>query len=194
MPAPIPTRPSVRIIQQFTYRGATQEFSNRYFLAGGVPADDAAWLALVDDIMNGTSANLLTALSTHVTVVKAIGYEAGSEVSVWMHDYSDAGVHVLSGNRSPGDAAVMCRWTTDARTSKGHPIYLFKYFHSVSGETGDPDTLESGLRSAFQDYAQKWWDAGYTDGTNTYRICGPFGAVGLSSEVDPYVRHRDFPT
>lgn len=190
--------PSIRIVSSFTYRGATQLFSSRFHFSGGTPADLSAWHALAEDIIAGATGGvrygILAPLPSHVTVVRAIGYDASSDVSVYDEDFSLNGDSVVADHAS-GDSCMLLRWLTAARSSKGHPIYLFSYLHGAcSASSTDGDTLDSGMRTRAQDFAQRWWDAGFTDGTNTYKRAGPNGATAVSSEVDPFVRHRDFPT
>jgi len=188
--------PSLVITMSFNRRGSAQLFSNRYHFSGGVPADDAAWEAFAQDVIIGVGSepSLQSILLTNVEVVKAAGYHAGSDISVWSQDRSDAGGHGIgTSSEASSDSAMLLRWLTSARSSKGHPVYLMNYVHGVlTGATYDD--LNAGQRSQAQDYAERWWNVGYTDGTNTYKRAGPNGATAVSSEVDPFVRHRDFPT
>lgn len=189
--------PSLKVICSFTYRGAAQQWSNRLHFSGGTPADNAAWEALFDDFLNaavaGVRKGFIGIIPSYVTVEKIVAYVAGSDISVHEKDYSLPGERTATNFRASGDSATLIRWLTDARTSKGHPVYLFSYVHGAQCQSGDGDDLNTGDRAAAQGYAQHWWDAGFTDGTNTYHRAGPNGATAVSSEVDPYVRHRDFP-
>lgn len=130
-----------------------------------------------------------------MTVVGSVGYAAGSEVPVWQETVSVAGT-LSGGTPATGDSAVMLRWTTDQRSTKNHPIYLFNYFHGANWSgTGSTDTLWSTQKTAAQNFAAKWASggAGFSDGSITYHRCGPYGAVGLVGTCDQYVRHHDFP-
>jgi hypothetical protein len=44
-----------------------------------------------------------------------------------------------------------------------------------------------------QAYANAWI-AGFSDGTTTYKRCGPNGDVATGQFVSSKVHHRDFPT
>jgi len=190
--------PSIKVICEFSYRGGVQQFSNRFHFSGGTPANDAAWAALSLDLRDGASGGVrygyIGCIPAHVTIVKVVGYEAGSEISVWDETLSEAGERVSTAYRATGDSAALLRWETTARTSKGHPIYLFSYIHGAQHEANDGDTLNTGDRTSIGRFATRWWDAGFTDGTNTYHRAGPNGATAVSSEVDQFVRHRDFPS
>lgn len=181
--------PSVKITKQFNYRGTTRQWSNRYHFNGGTPADDSHWHTLFDNI---TAAEKL-ALFSNNTIVEATGYAAGSDVPVSSKAYSLAGTGSYSGTQlAPGDCAILCKWTTAARTSKNHPVYLFNYWHSAAFVTSsDADTLATAVKTLWETYASAWL-AGFSDGVNTYVRSGPNGATALTRLVDSHIRHRDF--
>jgi hypothetical protein len=86
------------------------------------------------------------------------------------------------------------RFTTDARSVKNHPVYLFNYIHCVptAGATS-PDSPSSGLTSTWNTRAAILV-AGYSDGTLTRKRAGPNGAVAQAGATLTYLHHRDFPT
>lgn len=182
--------PSILIRKHGGYKGGTKEWSNRYHFSGGTPADSAHWTTLANAIVTAEKA----ALSTNTTIDEAIGYAAGSDVPVWSGTYATAGT-VATGAyaNAPLEVAALVRYSTDVRTAKNHPVYLFNYYHRVLlDESVTTETLASTMASALGTYAADWI-SGFSDGANTYHRAGPNGAVALGAYVHPYVTHRDFP-
>ncbi len=182
--------PSVRIVKSFDYRGNAQEFSNRYHFTGGTPADNTAWNTLFDAVV----ADEKEIFQADITIVKAVGYAAGSEVPVHDKVYTVAGTGSFFGSAlCPGDCAALVRYATAAKSSRNHAIYLFNYYHGVLRDTGgDADDLNGPQKTALEEYADDWL-AGFSDGTNTYVRAGPNGANATSRIVKPEITHRDFP-
>jgi hypothetical protein len=182
--------PSVRVDKTFMYRGSLKTWSNRYHFNGGVPSDNTHWNTLFDAITAAEKA----LYKSDVHIVKAVGYDAGSDLPVHEKDYALAGTaSFFSGQDVPGDCAAILRYSTTARSSRNHAVYLFNYFHgALGGEGGDIDVLDSDQRDAIAAYAALWI-AGFSDGTITAVRAGPHGATATSALVLPEVRHRDFP-
>lgn len=182
--------PSVKVVKSFSYLGVTRQWSNRYHFNGGTPADTAHWNTLFDAITTAEKA----IHTSQVTIVEALGYAAGSEVPVATKTYSLAGTGAWSGlPLAPGDAAVLLRWATTARTAKNHPIYLYNYFHGGRmNAAGGGDAVATAETSAIGTYAAAWI-SGFSDGTTSYVRSGPNGATATGYIVKPNFTHRDFP-
>jgi hypothetical protein len=178
------------MIKRFTYRGLPEEFSNKYHFSGTTPVDAAAWRTLSDAIIN---AEKLTVDNT-VAFVKAYGYVAGNNNSVWNVDYTVppnttvVGTGVFSPCIDvPGDIAATIRWYTGASSSRGKRIYCRKYFHGVWGTTSDADTLVASQRTALQTFAAKLIDGTLPGG---FKYCGPQGAVLSDPLVQAFLTTR----
>lgn len=191
------TRCSIVIDKQFTYRGATRIFSNRYHFEGDLPSDEAAWEELSDAIVTAEK----PIYPATVEIVGATGYDFHSASptnphgdAVYTKTYAQDGTgdFTAGGTESPGDCAAFLRYSTPARSVKNHPVYLSNYFHGIYQQTGTPDNLNTLQKTAIEDYAAAWLTGFPADGSNRER-CGPRGAVATAYRVDPFVRHRDFP-
>jgi hypothetical protein len=185
--------PSVKVVKSFGYKGGTRLWSNRYHFNGGTPADDTHWHTLMDNIVAAEK----LCLRSNVTIVECVGYNAGTDLPISSKTYSQAGSIVLSGSEidMTGDSAYLLRWSTSARSSKNHPIYLFSYMHGIKRDPADgPNVCQSLQRQAFNTYGAAWV-TGFSDGTITAVRAGPNGATGsfVALPQPVYVTHRDFP-
>jgi hypothetical protein len=191
------TKNSIVIVKSGPYRGSDRQWSNRYHFEGDLPPDSAHWQTFADAIVADEKA-IYTSI---MEIVQAVGYDASTATSTNPHgdavfsaDYTTAGTGGpwATSDPSPGDAASIIRYSTPARSSKNHPVYLFNYYHGCWSVAGSPDTLNAALKTALEAYGTAWL-TGYSDGAETHERCGPRGAVATSRRVDPFVRHRDFP-
>jgi len=191
MPSPS-IDPSIKVLKTFTYRGSPRVWSNRYYFDNLAPTDSTHWTTLADAITTAEKAVYPTTAGFSITGV--LGYDAGSDVPIFSKTYSLAGTGSFGSTvNAPGDCAALVRYTTAARSSKNHPIYLFNYYHCVQGPTsGGGDILNANQKSALQTYAALWV-AGFSDGTVTHHRCGPHGHPATGYLVDGNIRHRDFP-
>ena len=173
------------------YRGGTQQWSNRFNFTGAVPSSGADWLGL----MNLYEPFARYLLPTNQTLVEMVGYLAGSDVPVYTHSYGVAGLYTVPGSSHPcpGDCCAVSKFTTDARTSKNHPIYLFKYLHVATYDGTAPDTLSVDQHTQVPAGLACWLDGSLTVAGTPVSYCGPYGAVALAQIIEPYISHRDFP-
>ena len=184
--------PSIRVIKSMAFKGGTRLWSNRYHFNGGTPADATHWHTLMDAV---TAAEKL-ALNAENTITECVGYAAGSDVPVASKTYSLAGTVTETGGayHAPGEAAALVRWSTNARTTKNHPIYLFSYIHKPWVYPGAPygDLLDTPQKTALGTYAAAWI-TGFSDGSITAVRASPQGAAATGQFVEEYLTHRDFP-
>jgi hypothetical protein len=180
------TKPSVRTIKEFQFRGATKQVSNRFYFNGGTPADSDAWHSFFDAVVLKEKA----ALTGSMTIVAAHAYLPGSEVAVASKAYTTVGL-VTAGVSCPGECAYMLRQATSKLSKKNHPVYVFSYFHNA--RRGDnPDEVEGTLKTALETYGG-FWQTGITGGGVTAVRSTPDGVAVTGTHVDPFITHRDFP-
>ena len=187
---------SIRIVKNFTYRGAVRQFSNRYHIGTAVPADSAHWTTFADAVVAAEKPIYAPLGSQGATIVQAVGYAPGSEVPVFTKTYAVDGTFSPTGTYSaPGDAAALVRYSTPDRSVKNHPVFCFNYYHAprINGSAGTPDTLQSTYVTALQTYASAWI-TGFSDGTTTFHRSRPTGDLCTGAFVHPEVRHRDLPS
>jgi hypothetical protein len=183
--------PSIKIVKTIAHRGTTREWSNRYHFSGGTPADSAHWTTLA----NAVIASEKTLYPAGIPIVRAVGYAAGSDVPVFTLAVNVPGTLVPAANDTgcPSEVVGLLRFTTDQRTSKNHPIYLFNYFHGAYyAGLVSTDAIAPHWQNAVNNYGTAW-RTGFSDGTNTLVRCGPRGAVATSNLCESYLTHRDFP-
>lgn len=184
--------PSITVRKSSPYKGGTRIWSNRYHFTGGTPADATHWHTLMDNVT--TAEKAIHPGST--TIVEALGYAAGSEVPVAFKVYSLAGTvsYSVNGTGQATGVAALTRYSTAARSTKNHPIYLYNYTHAVATTSAvlGFDKLDPNLVTAMSTFATAWM-SGFSDGTITATRASPAGHVATGFVVEEYATHRDFP-
>lgn len=185
--------PSVKVTKTLNVKGNTRRWSNRYHFNGGTPADATHWHTLMDNIVAAEKLGL----ASNVTIVDCEGYNAGSDLPIASKTYSQAGSITLAGGEVwlPGEMTYMLKWSTTARSTKNHPIYLFSYIHGIKSNPSDGiGTIQSAQYTALNTYGTAWV-TGFSDGSITAVRAGPNGATGayVTPSWQPYCNSRDFP-
>lgn len=189
------SKPSIRVVKLFSYRGVDRTYSNRYHFSGGTPADATHWTTLSDAVVNAEKAVHYSKVNGGCTIVETFGYEAGSEIPVFSKTYTTTGTLALAGTILPGDVAGLVRHSTNARSTKNHPIYMFSYYHGISttGSGGQQDLWHPNQTAAQGTYQTIWASTGFSDGANTYKRTSPSGHDSTGYLVETMVTHRDLP-
>jgi hypothetical protein len=185
----VPDVASVVLVQKFTYRDQPEEWSNRYHLNGGAPADATELQAIADAIFD----LLAPALTTAVSLVRAYGYSADGEHASSSVDYTVSPLTPPQGSfasgtvSAPGDSAATVRWPTGRVNSRGKAIYLRKYFHGIRNDPSDFDKLYGSELTAMQAFADGMLDE---LGSTGQFMAGPDGVVPIGAHADPYLTTR----
>lgn len=182
---------SIELIKQGPFEGGTRRWSNRYHFDGGNPGGDAEWSTLAGEVVAAEKA--VYPLDFHIVQVN--GYNAGSDLVVWSETIDVAGTFApaVGDLHVPLWLCAVLRYSTDQRTSKNKPVYLFSYIHGVLlGPSASWESLAPDQKAVIEAYGTVWL-AGFSDGTAVHKRAGPNGAVGLVRLVHPFLGHRDFP-
>jgi len=181
---------SIEVTHQSEYKGGTHLWSNRHHFNGGAINTQADWLTLETAVQ----AQEVAILDIMSKIVNYRGYNPGSDIPVYEHAVNVAGTLDIAGKvKPPLEVCALLRWTTDQRSIKNHPIYLFSYWHRPWMDNGaDKELIVAGARDAYESYARAW-RLGFTAGGQLHQRCGPRGAVAQSETVPTHAHHRDFP-
>jgi len=179
------------MVFSFGWRGGTKTWSQLYHFSGGAWQDATHFNAASDALWN-----IIKGITcSRVTLVETVGYNPGSFLPVYTKAYGASGTYTDTSNpQAAGEMCMLWRFTTDQRSTKNHPIYLFKWFHGTQSDGATaPDTLRNGIQSTAGGKITALL-AGISDGTLTRAYCGPRGAVAQTGTCNLLLHAREFPT
>jgi hypothetical protein len=155
------------------FEDGTTQTSNRFYLTTPSgpqsPANDGQW----DTLAINFSDDFLGILGPWATLDQIVGYDIGDDVGVKVYDYGSAGTHNPTPSRPalPAQCCSLMKWTTDERTSRNHPIYLWNYVHAQGYYEPDPEKVAA--QDALHDFGEKLTlsGSGFSDGVHTWHKC-----------------------
>lgn len=186
-----PTQAGIKFSYSFSWRGATKTWSQLWHFNQGAWQDQTHFNAFSDAWWN----LIKQCTCSRVTLVETTAYNPGSFLPVYTKAYGASGTYTDTSNpQAAGEACMLWRFTTTQRTTKNHPVYLFKWFHGVQTDGAtSPDSLRAGIASTAASVITACL-AGVSDGTLTRKYCGPFGAVAQAGTCNAQLHIREFPT
>jgi len=136
-------RIGVSITKSTSFRGATQEFSNVYFYdVGSLPS-----ISQADTFIDNLTTLEKTFHSTQVTfVIGRVWSETGNKATnemISQKNLSGAGARSTVSGFDP-ERAYLLRLRAGV-DSRGNPVYLRKYYHSVGSFTSNVSTTTAHL-------------------------------------------------
>jgi len=179
------------MVYSFSWRGSTHVWSQLWHVTGGSWQDQTHFNSFSDALWN----EVKTITCARVTLVETVAYNPGSFLPVYTKTYGSAGTYTDTSNpQAGGEDCMLWKFTTDQRTTKNHPIYLYKWFHGTQTDGAtSPDSLRNGIHSTAGGVISDIV-AGLSDGTLTRKYCGPYGAVAQSGTCNALLHNREFPT
>lgn len=181
--------PKVKLRCTIPYKGGTKDWSTTMHFSGGFPSDEAH----ATTFLGGLCDDLVLGMRSDVTIVDGVFYEDDSSPSTWTIPVDNAGVIPASdGDASPAIIAALLVWETDARNSRGGPIYLRNFIHGTVTKTTDYDSLVDAMGEPLAGFAAQFGGdgAGYGDGVTTYHRVGPDGVSGIDGTCRAFVSRR----
>lgn len=181
--------PKIKFNMTIPYRGTSKTWSTSMHFNGGFPASLSAATTLISNMVTDFKAGV----RADVEFVNALLYP--NDTDPFEYNVAIETFGSLPTSDGTDQAAIICAllsWTTDARNSRGGPVYLRNFIHGAETQSGDLDAIVSAQKSALQTFAAKFDDAGvgYSDGTNTYKRAGPNGVAGLVGTCETFASRR----
>lgn len=171
--------PSVKFTFSAPYRGGSKTPSCKFHFNGGFPADYSHAVTLYHAIRD----KLKLGIREDINITGGIFYPNDTSPAAYTitGDTTGGSITLASGDPQALLVAALIRWTTDAHNTRGGPIYLRNFVHGVVAPSTDFDFVTSAQETALAAFAAQFADggAGFSDGTNTYKRCGPNGVAGL---------------
>lgn len=151
------------VINEFTWRDSPEEWSQKYHFQGAGPGTPADWRALVDDFLD----TYKSVIFTFVNVVRVQCYLNTDDDAVYTYNLADFG-GVVAGTATAdvgaegwgdGESGYLLRWNTGRSSSRGKPVYLFKYFHPALISSTDRDKISTAFVAILSGWADGIRDA-----------------------------------
>lgn len=181
--------PGIVVTYRFTYRGSDEEWSQKYHHDGTAPSSPSAWRDWCDVF----TIAVRNVLGTQVHIVRYNCYEDLSAPTTYTYNLADwAGE--IAGEWAPssgedwasGDTAYLERWNTGRMSSKGKPVYLFKYFHPAGILEATPDDLAPTLKTVMDTFGAAL-ETGLSSGL---KIADKNGNAVTGYHTEPYATTR----
>lgn len=185
-----PTQVGIRLGFDMYRHGGTARVHNVFHFNGPAWTNQAEFETVADALTTAYKA----ALSAAATIKECVAYNPNSWLPVYSKTYNLAGLLADAGNNKlcPSDCAMVLRFGTTQRTTKNHPIYLFKYMKpAMCNQNTSVEQVGPPSKTALETFGSALV-SGFNDGTRTRIYCGPRGAVAQNRTVDDYIGHRDF--
>lgn len=190
MAVPAPTRVGIKLNWAMYRKAGGATVGGIYHFTGAAWTNEAEFDAMSDWLKD----QFKLVLSASATITKTTGYNPGSRIPVYEKTYSQAGSIADSSSTklTPSDCAMLLRFSTDQRTSKNHPIYLFKYIKpAMNNPNTSVEAVSPSVLTAIETLGGSLV-TGHDPGSGVRKLCGPFGAVALGHQASTYITHRDF--
>jgi hypothetical protein len=184
------SKPSIVLVQRFTYRGNNEEWTNEYHFNESPPSTPADWKTLADAL----AAKVKTINPIGCKIVRAYCYADSDDDSVATIDYTALAAEVdgtfsTSGLQpGPGDSAAWIRWSTTKRNSKGKTVYLRKYYHPAISVSGAPDSISGSWRTPAIALGKSL--SGEAAPITGFTMCGHDGTAAGEVAVSSYATTR----
>ena len=166
----MPTATGLVVIKKMGYRDdADEEWSNKYWFTGAVPADRTAWIGLFNEVVETEKACYVPATQ----VVRAYGYDNSDPHSpaVFVYDLEEEAAPIAgtltstaSDHVFAGDQAGMLWWKTSRRNARGKWIYLRKYMHAGYSPNSASDEITTNTIASYGQHVLKLSNGTLTGG------------------------------